>query len=794
MTVNKDEQSRSLRPALRAYLLAAFALTMWLGLSNGVMAQGQWTTNGNNINNTNTGNVGIGTTTPGSKLDLQAGSLNTGSSALNVGGTLNGPTGNLFGELHLFSINSGTPTNITGGYFQLDGSYTGTTYTQVLRGANVVPGTSTAFGFGNLGVFGTSQGTTTGNNIGVSGLAENGNLNYSFFGRSTTSKNSATNIGVAGFGLNSGASATQVGGYFGLQNGLPTYTSAALIADNGQTSDPVFLGRVNGTVKFILNASGNVGIGTASPVEKLEVAGTFKATERIAIGPGGGINQPFFGSTATVRSLLDARETITDLTTASNYAGLVPTLILNPVADSNSSVYGLNTTLATASGNTRNFGYLWGTQQYVLHQGTGTVSGVIGNRAYIVNGSTGTLSAAQALDGVVQNVTTGTITYAVGVNGSVGNIWGGTISEARGGSFKVYTQGGTLTNGYGVRILSATNYGGTFVNNYGLHIGDQSAVGSTNSFNIYSDGANSKNFFAGNVGIGTISPTAKLDVAGQIRSSTGGFKFPDGTVQTTAAVSGGGTITGVTAGAGLTGGGTSGNVTLTNDDRGSSQSIFKNIANGAGATQFSAGSNNDALSFEGTGGTTVSFNAATKKIIINSSASGPTSAADVSAGQFGQNTGGGNFSFPGDVTVAGNIAAKYQDIAEWVPSRQKLAAGTVVVLDIEQSNQVTASNRAYDTKVAGVVSAQPGVILGEAGENKAMVATTGRVKVKVDATRSPIKVGDLLVTSEQEGVAMKSEPVNISGVQFHRPGTIIGKALEPLAKGSGEILVLLSLQ
>jgi hypothetical protein len=74
------------------------------------------------------------------------------------------------------------------------------------------------------------------------------------------------------------------------------------------------------------------------------------------------------------------------------------------------------------------------------------------------------------------------------------------------------------------------------------------------------------------------------------------------------------------------------------------------------------------------------------------------------------------------------------------------------------------------------------------------VATTGRVKVKVDATRAPIKVGDLLVTSDVEGVAMKSEPVDVGGRRMHAPGTIIGKALEPLEKGAGEILVLLSLQ
>ena len=148
----------------------------------------------------------------------------------------------------------------------------------------------------------------------------------------------------------------------------------------------------------------------------------------------------------------------------------------------------------------------------------------------------------------------------------------------------------------------------------------------------------------------------------------------------------------------------------------------------------------------------------------------------------------------GDVTVTGNIAAKYQDIAEWVPASRAIPAGTVVVLDPARSNHVLPSIRSYDTGVAGVISSQPGVILGEAGEGKVKVATTGRVKVKVDASRVPIRVGDLLVTSDREGVAMRSEPLNLGGAAIHRPGTLIGKALEPLAEGMGEILVLLSLQ
>jgi hypothetical protein len=148
----------------------------------------------------------------------------------------------------------------------------------------------------------------------------------------------------------------------------------------------------------------------------------------------------------------------------------------------------------------------------------------------------------------------------------------------------------------------------------------------------------------------------------------------------------------------------------------------------------------------------------------------------------------------GDALIDGNIAAKYQDIAEWVPASHAISAGTVVVLDGERSNHVLPSAHAYDTRVAGVISAKPGLLLGDRGESKVMVATTGRVRVKVDATSAPIRVGDLLVTSDKEGIAMRSQPLDLGGTPIHRPGTLIGKALEPLDKGTGEILVLLSLQ
>jgi hypothetical protein len=88
----------------------------------------------------------------------------------------------------------------------------------------------------------------------------------------------------------------------------------------------------------------------------------------------------------------------------------------------------------------------------------------------------------------------------------------------------------------------------------------------------YENGAvvQSKSFVmssGGNFGIGTGTPSQKLEVTGNIKISGGGnaLVFPDGTVMTSAgAGTNGGTITGVTAGSGLSGGGTAGSVVLNN--------------------------------------------------------------------------------------------------------------------------------------------------------------------------------------------------------------------------------------
>src|SRR5207244_8460315 len=150
----------------------------------------------------------------------------------------------------------------------------------------------------------------------------------------------------------------------------------------------------------------------------------------------------------------------------------------------------------------------------------------------------------------------------------------------------------------------------------------------------------------------------------------------------------------------------------------------------------------------------------------------------------------GNASFSGTLTANSVVSAVFgQDVAEWVRGDRDLTAGTVVIVNPDKTNEVMPSSTAYDTTVAGVVSAQPGVILGRPGALKATVATSGRVRVRVDARKGAIHVGDLLVTGDEPGTAMKSQPIEVGGRKFHQPGTILGKALASAPVGAGEPLV-----
>ncbi|MGO9273843.1 MAG: hypothetical protein ACLQOO_26985, partial [Terriglobia bacterium] len=131
------------------------------------------------------------------------------------------------------------------------------------------------------------------------------------------------------------------------------------------------------------------------------------------------------------------------------------------------------------------------------------------------------------------------------------------------------TAGAAVTNAYaGYFDIFNAVAGTTITNAYGVYIANSATTGTiTNRYDLYASSANAKSYFAGNVGIGTTTPGANLEIVGNVKVSGGGhgITFPDGSTQTTANLPGSGTITGVTAGTDLTGGGTSGKVTLNLD-------------------------------------------------------------------------------------------------------------------------------------------------------------------------------------------------------------------------------------
>jgi hypothetical protein len=362
------------------------------------------------------------------------------------------------------------------------------------------------------------------------------------------------------------------------------------------------------------------------------------------------------------------------------------------------------------------------------------------------------------------------------------------------------------------------------------------------------NGNNISNTNSGNVGVGTATPASRLTVVGpvvngvytvQIDSTAGGQAGSQngilliGTAATTYLTAGATTINGTAPHLNITASDNA-NFTTTFGNTGGSGRVlrlrstasntipvlqvessngstvsFAALANGTVGIGTGSPSSSYKLDVQGgsintSGGFCIAGDCKTAWSQITGSSQWTTSGSTInySTGNVGIATASpteklevtGNIKVTGSINVSGNINAKYQDVAEWVESSQELAPGTVVVLDTTKSNQVIAATQAYDSRVAGVISLQPGLALGEAGDGRVLVATTGRVKIKVDATNGPIQIGDLLVTSDREGFAMKSLPVEIGGVRIHRPGTLIGKALEPLAKGTGEILVLLSMQ
>ena len=124
-------------------------------------------------------------------------------------------------------------------------------------------------------------------------------------------------------------------------------------------------------------------------------------------------------------------------------------------------------------------------------------------------------------------------------------------------------------------------------------------------------------------------------------------------------------------------------------------------------------------------------------------------------------------------------SAQYADLAEKYETDEELEAGTVVCFGGEK--EVTACEHESDHRVAGVISTDPAYMMN-AGSEGQYIALTGRVPCKVTG---PVAKGDLLVSSSVKGHAKAD---NNAG-----PGRIIGKAVGSNEDGESVIEVLVNM-
>ena len=138
------------------------------------------------------------------------------------------------------------------------------------------------------------------------------------------------------------------------------------------------------------------------------------------------------------------------------------------------------------------------------------------------------------------------------------------------------------------------------------------------------------------------------------------------------------------------------------------------------------------------------------------------------------------------VIIKAGFQSRGMDIAERFKTLDTLVPGDVVVMD-EKSKAAKLCELEGDNRVVGVVSGDPAFILG-INEEHIPIALCGRVPCKVDANFAPIDIGDILTTSKTRGHAQKV----IDGK--NRSGAVIGKALESINSGKGEIMIMVFMQ
>ena len=491
-----------------------------------------------------------------------------------------------------------------------------------------------------------------------------------------------------------------------------------------------FLDSPDGNELATILGNGNVGIGTAAPTAKLQVAGAVKATS--FVGDGSGLTG-ISSSQLADNSITAAKLATTGAPGPGQVLGYNGNSLAWQPAGGASSVWSLN-----------------GTNAYYSAGKVGIGTAVPSGKLTVATADDTAPGVAYSFDG--RHAVVGTPSEGLSLSYSTTKGAGYLAALAPGAAWKdLVLQASTL------RFLTDGGTTALFLDHSG-------------TLTVRS-----------NVGIGTLTPGFPLEVVSANNTAIVGRSTAVGSV------------------------GLYGESAQYEGVRGVGNNVnhgaVVGVHNSGGDAVFGTSSGRGVVGQSTAGGTGVFGTSATFEG-VHGEANSPTYAAvagvnlGAGPGIYGESQGGGYGGyFVGRVRVCSLEIAGGCDLAEPFPMKEEnIGKGSVVVIDDEHPGQLRLSARAYDTRVAGVISGangiNPGIALHQEGalDRGENVALTGRVYVKADASFGAIRPGDLLTTSDTPGHAMKV--VDHPKAQ----GAILGKAMSALPERKGMVLVLVTLQ